>query len=556
MKGILMLNKIIPFLLLALMLEASQIPRELKYHINLQQQFKGVLIFQNTNQKTNVEYYNITPRDKIPFYAQKKEFQLTHLQDKPTLEKLNVQNSKKRIVYDLTTLSEDALEEADISQEDVASSSIIYNADDLPSEIIEKRIVHTMESLILSIFETNKIYTKPFYLYEPHKNMLIKVIFKHTGKSNITLNSKVCTSDTYVLQIEGRNKRLVRIYTNGYPLKVESFSKKWSFELAGVGESKRITLKNSDIAFAVYKDALKQKYKQYNIKILSQKVQNDGFSTNYITTFHVEKELPDKVLQSALIHYTKNNANMHYAQTKKEAFAFSVSADEVLDLFEKQYELEDEKHYWKKESKRISSKELLQYVAKKRGCFIPKMGNGKTIKCNKDEEEVNFEDALKEYYAKHYEDYAVEDLIEIKNNFDDIVGVSYTLKTLQKLDDNILSKFATIALQKKYPTNGFKNPLQFIKTRDSWNIYIDKKSVQQYACKTFIPGVKSSFKNGLCEATAQSIHSSQDTKDIVSRYLQQHYKDLFVLNTPIEYGETTVSFSYLNDLSKVENACH
>jgi len=548
-----MFKKMATTLLLAYAsLQAQTPPAEIKYFININKDFKGVLHFKNTKKSTEIEYFNITSRDKIPFYAPSKEFSFTTLNKKPTLKTLEVGSNSKHMVYDLSTLSEEAIEEADINEDDMDSSAVIYNADDLPSEVLEKRVIHTSESLVLSIYETKELPSGPFYLYEPHKKMLIKVAFSKEGSELLKIGSKSCSTQTHVLKIVGRDKRLIKIYTNGNPLKVESFSKKWSFTIAGLGQTKKVRISNQEVAFRVFKDEVLDKYADFNVKILSQEVEDDVFDKVYITKFHVSKELNEEQLKKYLIKYTKNNRKMNFVEKKKDAYIFKVSNSDVIDLLEDKVDVEDDKHYWKEEYKTINAIKLLNFSAKDKGCKVSNtFKNDSTLICDGEEEDVDYEDILEEYYKE----YKISKVKELKNNVGRVTKLSFKLKALREIDNETLYSFAVKAIQKKYPQNKFTNKLEFTKSKKEWKVYISKNAVQNSACEKLIPLVKSKYKDGVCQKTAKSTRTSKDTENILSKFIAKNYPDLEALGTDVHYGNDSVSFDYLNDLKKVLHGC-
>lgn len=535
-----MIKKIAATLLLTFAgLQAQTPPPEMKYFVNINKDFKGILYFTNTAKKTDIKYYNITSRDKIPFYAPTKEFSFTQLNKQPTLKQLNVGTLDKRIIYDLSKLSADDIEEADISGEDIDSSAIIYNPDDLPSDVLEKRVIHTIESLMLSIYETKKVPKGDFYLYEPHKKMLIKVAFAKEGNERLKVGSKTCSTRTDVLGIVGRKAKLIRVYSNGAPLKVESYSKKWSFVVAGIGKTKKVNISNKEIAFKVFKDEVLDQYSKYNVKILSQTVENDVFNKNYITTFHVSKKISDKQLEKYLQKYTRNNRKMSYGKNKKDSYQFQVPIDDVMDLLKKKYDLEDDDYYWVTTNKEITATKLLNFAPPEEG------------------DDPDYEDILEKLLDSKYGKYELSDVEEIKSTFGDnpVVSLKYKLKTLKKVDNKLIYKYAIKAMQNKYPENKFSNHLEFVKSKKAFKIYISKKAVQNKACSDVIPHMHSKYKNGACQLTAKSTRTSDDTKGILAKFIAKNYKDLKTLGTEIHYGADSVSFDYLGDLKKVQNGC-
>lgn len=552
-----MFKKIVVALFIAYVgLEAYQAPQEMKYFININKQFKGVLLFNNSDKSTKVKYYNITSRDKIPFYAPSKEFAFTSLNKMPTLKSLDVSKYAKHMVYDVAKLSQDEIEEADINSADIADSAIIYNKDDLPSEVVEKRNIHTIESLMLSIFETNRVPLEAFYLYEPQKKMLIKVKFSKEKREKIRLEDLSCETQTYVLSIVGRDKRLIRVYINKYPLKIESFKKRWSFTLAGSGESKEVIISNKEIAYKVFKDEILDKYRDYNVKILSQNVETNIFGKKYITKYYVSKELNKKELNKSLKKYTDGTLNIEYVKNSRDAFVFSVDNDEIEELLKKKYNIEDGKYFWKSEPTSIKAIVLLKWSADKHRCEIANpLMNDSILVCSGKEKHVDYEETLEEYYKKKYRDFKISKVKEVKDDFRKIRTVEFTLKSLRKIDNTLMKSFAVKAIQKKYPKNHFSNRLHFEKSENKWSLYISKKAVSDYACSKAIPSLRSEYKDGKCQKVAQSVHTQEDTKNLVTKFIDRNYKDMKILDTKINEANDNVSFEYLELSKKVKNVC-
>ena len=509
-------------------LNANEEPKEIKYFINIHKTFKGVLLLDKKDKNTEVKYFNISSRDKIPFYVPRKEFSFIKLNNEPTLATLEVAQQKKRMVYNLLKLSPDEIEDADIAQEDIRSSAIIYNKENLPSEVLEKKPIHTIESLILSIFETRKIPKGDFYLYEPEKNMLIKVVFEKEEKANVDLGNKFCTTQTWVLKIKGRNRRLVRVYTNPYPIKVEAFSKKWAFVIAGSGTPKTVKISKYNIALNTFKERILDEYRDYNVKILSQNVETDVFDKYYVTKFYVSKKLTNKMLKKYLVQYTNENSEISYG-TKNNSFVFKVDDDTVRNLFRQDHDMKGKKFYWKESMKQIKLKK-----------------SGKK----------NDEELLNDIYKKHYKKgtFKISDIEEEEGFFDNVI-LTFKLKLLTKLTNQDLVNYALKAMRNKYSKNHFANNVKFTKLKNKWVIYIKKESVANYACSNAIPNIKSRYKDKKCEAIGVVKNSDQDTKKIIDQYIARHYKDLNILGTKIEDNGDSISFKYLNDLSKVTHEC-
>ena len=547
-----MLKKLVIALLLSYLALQAQEPQSLKYFVNINENFKGILTLNNSKKGTEVLYHNISTRDKIPFFAPKKEFTFTKLHGVPTLKTLQVADKSRRVIYDLSKLTADEIDETDVSEEDLPNTVIIYNKNDLPSETLEKREIHTIESLMLSIYETNRIPSEPFYLYEPHKNMLIKVEFKREGSESLEVGDINCDATTYVLKISNRNKRLIRVYTNGYPLKVESFSKKWSFVLIGAGKKRKIHIKNEDIAFKVYKKEILNKYSDHDVKILSQKVDRSHSKPTYVTKFSVVHHASENDIQQFLERYTADNSAIERGK-KANSFKFFVTNEDVLDQLAQAFEVEDDKHYWKKSNYSVAATALLKYDTKHKACKIDK--DYKEYICGDDEEDIDYKELLEKYLKTKYKKFELSNVDVEENSFGAIGKVHFELKFLEKITNDLLYPYAVEAIQAKYPENQFSNDLEFVKSKKEWIIYVAKKAVYRYTCSNLIREIPTKYKDGKCQVVSKTVHSLDETTRIVKNYIANKYKDLKILGTKVNYSADGATFTYLNDLKKVQNEC-
>ncbi|SFV58704.1 hypothetical protein MNB_SM-7-1377 [hydrothermal vent metagenome] len=544
-------------LFVSVVLYAEALPKEIKYFVNIKDNFKGVLYFKSNDNEIEAKYYNISSRDKIPFYAPKKEFTLTTLDGFPTLKTLRVGTISRNIVYDLKSLSSDLIEDADINTKDIDKSAIIYDSDEnLPSAVTEKRAIYTIEALISSIFKTKKIPHGAFYLYEPHKKMLMKVVFVKGDKESVSVGKKSCKAQTYLLKVANRNRRLIRVYSDPYPVKIEAFSKKWSFVIAGVGEPKEIFLSNKEIAFGAFKDEIFKKYgRKYDIKIISQSVQQDMFDKVYVTKFHIAKRVSKNEIKNYLKEYIEDGY-IKFSRDPKDAFVFKVSSEDVLDEFEKDYDVVDGKYYWENREDEIDAEDLLGYVARAKECQEGELRKKSlVIVCDGDDEKISYKDAIKIYLKQKYKKFKLKGITKVVNGFDEVEDIRYKVKLLKPIENEKLYSYAIKALLAKYPEYHFPEDMQLVKSKSSWKIYISKSDVQKRACAKFVPEFTTTYKDGMCQNDVVVKNSSSEAKNILSKYLDTHYPDLKILDTEVQYLDDGVRFKYLNDLTKVQNGC-
>lgn len=531
---------------------------ELKYHIDVNDEFKGALTFDSKESNAQVLYYNISERDKIPFYAAQKDFTLTGLQKEQTLGSLIVNEFRNTMKYDLSQLSTDQIEEAGVSQVDVPNSAIIYNKENLPTDVLEKRLIHTIESLILSIYTTTKVPKEPFYLYEPHKNMLMKVRFTNEGEESVEIDGKTCKTTVWLLGIENRDKKLIRLYANPYPVKIEASSKSWAFTIAGAGVSKEITVKKEDIAFSAFAKQIKKKYKNNRVEILGKKVIPHMFDARYETNFKVKQEISDEQIEEQVANYLKNERNRKTKTSETNAFVYALKEKTVIKAIEEALDTEEEATmYYKKGIQKYMAKDLVFAVAKEKKCDATPLRN--EIMCGEkrdEKEEVDIEkEAEKTFEAEFAKKKAKFKIKEIKAT-EDGRAVVIKYEELVPLSDEMKVKYVNQAFKKEFENLSFM-PTDYVydKKQKTYFVYVDKNEVADYACTRIIDGLKAKFVKGICVAEATQVNNKKEVDSLVNDYLYSVYPDLKILNTPVKNDPDSFSFVYLGDLSKVTNGC-
>ena len=548
------MKKILLFTLLfgCLNLMALQKPYEMKYFVNVGGNFKGVLMFKNQKENTKITYYNISTLDKIPFYAKTKTFAFTKLNGNETLKHIAVTSHSNKLVYDLKKLSTEQLEEVDIAQDDIKNSVIIYDKESTPTDVLEKRLVHSVESLMVYLFEQNTIPTQPFYLYEPHKNMLIKVVFTKSSKQQLQIGSKKCTVDTYILSIKGRSKKLLRVYFNKYPLQVEAYSKKWSYTLAGVGQPKEVRISAKKIVFSMAKAKITKQYGDLNPTISSQKLKKDVFDTLYVTDFSLKKKLENAEIEANLQNYLDSSSSVEFSNSATGAFALEVSKENIIQTLSKTYEVDGE-HYYETKTKTVAIKDLLNKLAKRKGCKVTNYKEGGML-CKGEEESDDFDDYLEEYYKGVYDDFEIDDFTILTDSFDKPSKLHYKLKVEKKITKKVLDSYAKKAIQQHYNIQLAKS-IKPHKVGESWVVYVKKDAVAKYTCRAALRDFKVDYSNNECRAKGQVVYKQDKVQTLMDSYLKKHYKDIFVLKEKVEYDKGVLHFNYLDGMKKVENGC-
>ena len=545
--------------LLALMLSLFAMTlqaEEMKYFVNVHDRFKGVLLIDGKRSGYVAKYYNISPHDKIPFYAPKKIFALTTLEGYPTLSSIEVPPMKKEIVYDLTKLSRDDLDDAGVDEEDLKESAIIYNDEHLSEHTTQKLPIHTIESLTTSIFKTKRVPDEPFYLFEPHKKMLIKVEF-HKGKNrNVQVDGKSCMATEWILKVYKRNKRLVRVLLTPYPVVVEAFSKKWSFALKGVGEPKNIVLDKKKLAFEAFETELRKQYANYTLKIVSQKIKKEASQTLFETKFRLETGVTPDEIESSIGAYLQGRSNLpsKFSHDAKSAFKIAVGDDDVNEYLKEKYDIEDEKHYWNRHVYEIDKRALLQQIAdEKEECNVEESIEGTLqLICDGDAEKVDYKEALEEYLEKKYKerDYKFDGIDEETGRW-----IRYGVKLLEPVTNDMKIEAVKSLMAKKTDAK-LPESLKIYHSGGKYVVYISKKDVGNYVCEKKMPsGLAVRYEKGVCIADGIKRNSEKEANDIVFAYIYEKYPDLKILGIHPKVTPTSISFKYLNDLSKVTNAC-
>lgn len=527
---------------------------QLKFHVNVNSEFKGALTLDSNDSKFKVLYHNITERDKIPFYAPQKDFELIDFQKNQTLASLSVNEIKNTMKYDLTQLTKDQIDDADVSHNDIPNRAIVYNKEQLPVEILDKRLIHTIESLLASIYKTNQVPEGPFYLFEPHKNMLIKVRFTKEGNQQVKLDGKACDAIAWLLEVENRDIKLIRLYTNPYPIKIEASSKSWSFTLAGTGKKKLINVKKDDIAFNSFEKQIKNKYSNYNVEILSQNMSSHMFDKNYETQYKLSRNIEENEIKKHVKSYLKSRYATNSNAERSNSYVYSVDEQKVKELMQSELKTENEAMmYYKNDVERYTKSDLIKTLAKQKNCSPDTFRE--EIECNGKKESVDIE---KEARKRRESDFNKENIkYKIENvKMARLGNVEVTSEILVAIPNEIKMNYIKRVFEKEHEGYAFNHSsYTHDKKEKSYKIFIDKDKVANYACSKIMNGLNAKYIDGVCIANKKQVNKKEEVDSLVNEYLHLEYPDLKALNTKVENHEDSFSFMYLNDLSEVKNAC-
>ncbi len=545
---------------------------DLKYLININDENRGVLYMDLSEEGTEVKYHGISKNDKILFYADNKHYKLKKVLGLTTLDDLKVDGFDNSFVYDLNEASADMVEESGISAVDLENSIIIMNdKEGLPSYTLEKYAVHTMDSLIQTLFIDTSILQKTFYLFEPQSNVLLKVAFAKEAKEKFTLLDLKCESDVYALSLVGKNKTLVRIYMGKVPYRIEANSKKWRFDLIGAGQPRQIVLNKSDQIIKLLKDEVQKDFKgKYSLKKLDVDYDRSRFS--YTTHYQLSSEMDEDNVKKHLPTYIKNyRGDAPKIGAKDKVFAYKVKLKDAIKAYEKKYDvdIEDGKFYWKKGTIKPSIKKIKEFAANKMGCSAATKENDEVLckdkEGKKEAKEFDVEDMIVEYIKQRHPEYDAKEI-----DLDDTKKKVYVVKVRKKmtLKSSDIDRAARAVFKAKYDK---VNLSRFPLNRDEDNNYVIKISKVDVANKACLSQFKHRRLNG--KKTSPSYHlddekcylkvtdgiSSDKAESMFKTHVENKYPDLKWIDSHMTSdGADRVKFFYL-DLESYKgqlNECH
>jgi len=541
---------------------------ELKYLITINGENRGVLYMKSGEEGTVVDYNGISKNDKILFYAENKKFKLLNTSDFLSLEFLEVNAMEHDFIYDASKASEEMIEDSGLAQVDIAESLFIVDRkEDTLAYAFEKYAVHTMDSMIEALFIDKSVLQKPFYLYEPQSNVLLKVAFAKEPKATVELATRTCKTDVYTLGIIGKNKNLIYVYLGDVPHRIEAFSKKWSFDLIGAGKPKNLTLnKSKEITTYLEKKVKKTFKKGYKISNVKANYANNS----YKTSFKLVSEMDEKEIEKHLPEFTKNYRRGDDVSVKKgeEAFTYELDYDDVVKFFAKKnkVKVKDDKFYWKTGKLSIPKKSLKEYVAKKMGCSAISKEKDEVM-CVKDgkkkAKEFDIEDELSAYIVSKYANKYDKDI-----DLDDETKSVYKVKTRKKIP---LTKNELLPAAKQLFNKENKKlrldrfPIRMNKDKE-YVITISENAVARSACKRHfthksLRGKQQSmnYKDEKCSLNVKYTVPQSKADEIFNENLNMNYPDLAFMKPKMhDDGQGKVSFLYLNlDAYKGKmNECH
>ncbi len=545
---------------------------DLKYLITINDENRGVLYMNLREEGTSVKYHGISKNDKILFYADNKNYTLKKVLGLTTLDDLKVDGFDNSFIYDLAQASADMVEESGLSAVDMQNSIIILDdKEGLPSYTLEKYAVHTMDSLIQTLFIDKSLLTQTFYLFEPQSNVLLKVAFAKDAKQKFSLGDMKCESDVYALSLVGKNKTLVNIYMGKVPYRIEANSKKWRFDLIGAGQPRQIVLNKSEQIIKLLKSEIQKDFKgKYSFKKLDVDYDRSRFA--YTTHFQLSSEMDEDEVKKHLPTYIENyRGGAPKMGPKDKVFAYKVKYKDALKAYEKKYDvdIEDGKFYWKKGKIKPSIKKIKEFAAKKMGCSAQTKENDEVLCKDKDgkakEKEFDVEDMIVEYIKSNNPEYDPKEI-----DLDDTKKTVYVVKVRKKmtLKSSDIERAARAVFKKKYEKLNFS---RFPLSRDEDENYVIKISKVDVANKACLTQFKHRRLNGKkttpsyhaddekCYLQVQEGISSDKAESMFKTHLERKYPDLKWIDSHMTSdGADRVKFLYL-DLESYKgqlNECH
>ncbi len=532
------MKKLLTLLLVAQTLFAS----ELLYEIKVKNQIKGALTLSEQSKALKVDYHKITKRDKIAFFAPRKEVLLTKILGTMGAKEVKVDAIANKIKYDLSHLSEELIEYSGISQDELKVSAIIIDKQS-HTTTLDKLPIHTMESFIYTIFIEKKLWTKPFYLYEPQRKMLIKVVLKPDGSQSIKVGGKSCEAKVHKLFIHNRKKVLARIYTNPYPVMIEAASKSWSFTFKG-SKNRSFSVLKAPIYLKHFAEEKSKTYDAFGFKVLKEEKNIAKLST----TFSLEKSIDDDKIQSYAKAYLAV-AKKAFTKSMDDDFVYKVSKNDVKSMMKKRYKLIDFSSYKKTLKYKVGKTVLMKIAILEHPSCRPHMTDPDRIQCGPEDEKVDLEKYVKEYLTKKYGKYKNLDVDEEDNYFEGSFVQVETFTNTEK------KNFTYAALMHKYPRIGLDTLPLIQEGEDTFSVHINKQGLADFACNEELP-LAAIFKSKGCKAVKTIAHKTSMVNAFVKAKIYKEHPLLNILNVSIQDKKVSFDFTYRGDLGEVNHACN
>jgi hypothetical protein len=545
-----------------------------KYLISINNETRGVLYLKTLQDYTEANYYGINKNDKILFYAKEKDFKVAKVFNNITLQKLNVDGIENEFLYDLSEVPEEIIEDSGLVQVDLKDSIIILDKkENTPAYTLPRKPIHTMDSLIKTLFFNKDILNKEFYLFEPQSSMLLKVAFSKDSKESIKIADKKCNTTVYTLSIVGKNKNLIHLYMSSVPLRIEAYSKKWSFDLIGAGEERRVTINKSKLITKLLRKGIESKYeKKYDLKDID--IRNKPFSNNYSVSYIVSKKIDEDLIKDFLPTYIseyrkyKSKKSTNTSGYKKDYYRYEVSFKDVIAYLEneKDVSIVDGKFYWKKVKDTLEKRKLQDFAAKKMGCKRDKddyesvickqktkeLDPDKKSKAKSISKKIDIEKMVSLYLKEKHPrlDYKKVEVDEESDTHYSVVTNEKVIITPRELSNAIKKVFKKEhkGLDTKY-FDVRKN------TKDKkYVVKIYKKDVANAACQDYLEPINTSkirdskivYKNNRCYLKQHYTVKGSEANSIFDKYLKIKYPDLHYINVDKQINGDNVTFPYLS----------
>jgi len=528
------MKKFVLLLLLGVFLQAQ----EFLYEITVKGTLKAALSLKENNNQLDVEYFKVKQQDKIVFYAPTKSIQLEKLSTGIAAKKIKISGSINTIYYNMQDLTQNIKDMINIPDEQLSNYQLIVD-NNAGVTTFDKIPVHTIETIIYSLYQNKKVLQQEFLLYEPHKDLMIKVHFEKADTQDIKIDKVSLTTDVYELIINGRNKKLIRIYMNPNPIKIEAASKYWSFTLKGT-KATTYKINKATTYLSNYKTVLLKTYESTNVKVLKENKNINVLSTSYTRS----KKITRDELKSAINDFLLTSPSIVRSLGEND-FIFKASQADISSNLNNKFEMIDATHYKEKVVlPPFSTTPIKQAIFKdNRGCSINKALT--KIQCKDELEDLNLEPYIKKFLASKKHIHYTDLQYDIKN---EIINMNFYVK--KSLTNEQLNYYRQSTILKNYPQYNLKIlPLVKIKNSD-YALIINKSALGNYLCHKTL-NTEAIYKDNKCTLKTTIYHK----KEVVDTYVLEQFKLqnplIKILNLSPINNTNDFSITYLGDHTNV-----
>ena len=530
---------------------------KLQYFLKQNNSYKGMFLIEKNKNLLKTKYYNLNKGYKIPFLANEKEFLFDIIDNKMILNTIAVENIQRTFSYDLKTLSEEQRDLIGISPIDIDRRSILFGKDNLPDYTIDKSQIFSVEALLVSLMSDTFDYDKSFYLYEPHKKLLLKVEFNKQNDETVVIDGKTILTNKYLLKVQAKTTKLlyINLTKDNTPVKVSSTKGLWSFELLGAAQ-----MKNHQIDYTKdIRSALTAKsHIGDDLKITSQKYTTN--STNHILTSNVTtsiQNITDSVIAKNI--NSKSFVKKANANTKE----YSVSASDIIKNIEQSEGVVHTENFQfiKKYSKTLTYFDQQNLFVKiDKSCKITTNEDGERILVCADKIKEDFSDEeLKNIVHYYLNKQAVQELTISNKMTSSDIEFDYTKR--YPFSKNQIATFIKNALKKEIGNNIFVtiNNNNIVTSKHSYSVIIDLEKIKQDLCQkkgSQLRAKQTKFDDSVCYING--ISSTINIETFAQQQLEKtknNYPALKWLNLPIKKIDNhTLEFKYIKGYEGLNDA--